>query len=377
MGLTSKKLLVVVILLAVAMFVATIWLWPRLSRRSVKPILGRVGLLFGIQLLILSALGLTINSYFGFYSSFSDLLGTDQTPGQVVDYTANGGSGRSNLEEMGYQNVGVPNGGNWSKAGRIDKVEIKGPTTGITAPAYVYLPPQYFQKAFRSQNFPAAVILTGYPGTAESLITRMKYPQTATEHIESGLMQPVIMIMMRPTVVPPRDTECMNIPHGPQVETFFTHDLRKVISANYRVGNAAQNWGVMGDSTGGYCALKMAMRDPKDFSAAVALSGYYSTHDDPTTGSLFGSGKASSKLLSERNDMMWRFKHEPIPSIWALVTTSRKGEANYKSTIAFIKAVRAPMGISSIILPSGGHNFTTWNRELPAALDELSQHLAQ
>ncbi len=373
MGLTSKKLLVMMIILAVVVFAATIWLWPRLSRGGVRTIAGRVGLLLGGQLMILSALGLAINSYFGFYASFADLFGTDQAPGQVVDYTAGGGGGKQGLQEMGHQAVGVTDGSIPSVAGRIDKVEITGETTGITTPAYVYLPPQYFQKGFSRQNFPAAVILTGYPGTAESLITRMKYPQTATEHIERGTMQPMIMIMMRPSVVPPRDTECMNIPHGPQVETFFTRDLRKAISANYRVADRAENWGVMGDSTGGYCAVKMAMRHPEDYSAAVSLSGYYNTHDDPTTGSLFGG----STVLKRENDMMWRLRHKPVPPVWVLVTSSRKGEWNYSRTLAFIKEVRPPMQISSIILPSGGHNFTTWNRELPAALDQLSHHLTQ
>jgi enterochelin esterase-like enzyme len=372
MGLTSKKLLVAVAVLAVALFVLTIWLWPRLSRRGIRPVAGRVGLLLGGQLAILAALGLTINSYFGFYSSFSDLLGTDQAPGQVVDYTASGG-GRSGLEEMGHEDVGVANGSDWAKAGRIDKIEITGTKTGITAPAYVYLPPQYFQKAFHKQNFPAAVILTGYPGTAESLITRMKYPQTATEHIKHGTMQPMIMVLMRPAVVPPRDTECMNVPHGPQVETFFTTDLRNAVEANYRVGHGAQNWGLMGDSTGGYCSLKIAMQNPQDFSAGVSLSGYYSTHDDPTTGSLFGG----SALLKDESNLMWRLKHRPIPSVWVLVTSSRKGEGNYRPTMAFIHAVRAPMQVSSIILPSGGHNFTTWDRELPVAIDQLSHHLTQ
>ena len=120
----------------------------------------------------------------------------------------------------------------------------------------------------------------------------------------------------------------------------------------------------MGDSTGGYCALKLAITNPKDFSAAVSLSGYYSTHDDPTTGDLFG-GSAPHK---GRGELMWRLKHEPRPAIWTLVTSSRKGESNYRSTMAFIHAVRPPMQVSSIILPSGGHNFTTWNRELPTAL---------
>ena len=165
-----------------------------------------MGLLFGGQLTILAALGLAINSYFGFYASFSDLFGTDQAPGQVVDYTASGG-GKGGLEEMGHQDVGVSYGSTWSRAGRIDQVEVTGDRTGITAPAYVYLPPQYFQKAFRKQNFPAAIILTGYPGTAESLITRMKYPQTEAERIKHGGMQPMILVMLRPAVVPPRDTD--------------------------------------------------------------------------------------------------------------------------------------------------------------------------
>ncbi|PWI42433.1 alpha/beta hydrolase-fold protein [Streptomyces sp. ICBB 8177] len=373
MGLTSKKLLVLVVVLAVAMFCATIWLWPRLSRTGVKPVAGRVGLLFGGQLTILAALGLAINSYFGFYSSFSDLLGTDQDPGQVVDYSSGGTPGKLGLQHLGHEAVGVAGGGNAAKAGRIDKVEIKGAKTGIVTPAYVYLPPQYFQPGFSKENFPAAVILTGYPGTAESLITRMKYPQTATEHIQKGKMQPMILVMLRPSVVPPRDTECMDVPNGPQVETFFTKDLRQAISANYRVGPSAQNWGIMGDSTGGYCAVKMSMQHPEAFSASVALSGYYSTHNDPTTGDLFGG----SAQLKNESDMMWWLKHKPAPDIWTLVTTSRKGEGNYKQTLAFIKAVKQPMQVASIILPSGGHNFTTWNRELPAALDQLSQHLTQ
>ncbi len=371
MGLTSKKLLVTVAVLAVALFVLTVWLWPRLARRGVRPVAGRVGMLFAGQLAILAALGLAINSYFGFYSSFADLLGTDQAPGQVIDYATAGS--RGGLEEMGHQSVSVSGGSGWARAGRIDRVDVTGTRTGITAPAYVYLPPQYFQKAFRKQNFPAAVILTGYPGTAESLITRMRYPQTATQHIRQGRMQPMILVMMRPAVVPPRDTECMNVPHGPQVATFFADDLRAAVEANYRVGRYGVNWGVMGDSTGGYCALKLTLQYPRAFSAGVSLSGYYSTHDDPTTGDLFGG----SERVRRESDLMWRLRHERLPAVWTLVTSSRRGEGNYRATLAFIRAVHPPMQVASILLPTGGHNFSTWNRELPGALDQLSHHVTQ
>ena len=118
MGLTSKKLLVLVTVLAVVMFAATIWLWPRLSRRGVKPIAGRVGLLLGGQLSILAALGLAINSYFGFYASFADLFGTQQDPGAVIDYSSGGGPTNKGLQQIATQPVGVPGGGLPQRAGR-------------------------------------------------------------------------------------------------------------------------------------------------------------------------------------------------------------------------------------------------------------------
>ncbi|MEQ4715354.1 hypothetical protein [Nonomuraea sp. B19D2] len=38
--------------------------------------------------------------------------------------------------------------------------------------------------------------------------------------------------------------------------------------------------------------------------------------------------------------------------------------------------MKPPMQASSLFLPSGGHNFNTWNRELPQALPWLAQQLA-
>jgi S-formylglutathione hydrolase FrmB len=44
--------------------------------------------------------------------------------------------------------------------------------------------------------------------------------------------------------------------------------------------------------------------------------------------------------------------------------------------VKFISKVKDPTQISSIILESGGHNFNTWRREIPAALQWLSQRLS-
>ncbi len=71
---------------------------------------------------------------------------------------------------------------------------------------------------------------------------------------------------------------------------------------------------------------------------------------------------------------MWSIKHLPAPETSLLVTSSKHGETDYKSTLKFIEAVKATnkTRIASIILDSGGHNFNTWKREIPpgAAVDE-------
>lgn len=365
MGLTSKKVLLLAAVLAVVLFALTVWLWPRLSRPGVLPVLGRIGILLGTQLSLLAALGLAANFTFGFYASWADLFGEDTAPGVVVDHL----NGAAALRVTDALHVNVPGGAVPRTGGQIEKVVVSGPVSGITSTAYVYLPPEYFRQPRRS--FPAALVLTGYPGSAEALFKKMRYPEIAARQVRHGQARPMILVMLRPTVAPPRDTECMNVPHGPQTETFFATDLRRALLARYRIGPTAASWGVMGDSTGGYCALKLALEDPRDFSAAVALSADYAAPKDATTGDLFGGSPA----VRRANDLLWRLRSLPQPRVSLLVTSSRQGERNYRGTLRFISLVKAPARVSSIILPSGGHNFGTWAREIPPALRWLSGRL--
>ncbi|MFE7116427.1 alpha/beta hydrolase [Streptomyces sp. NPDC057654] len=370
MGLTSKKVLLLAVIAAVVLFALTIWLWPRLSKRSVPSIFARVGMLLATQITMIAALGLFANYSFGFYASWADLFGQEQAQGVVVDVSKAAGK---EVQVVGTQQVNVPRGSVPRVAGRIEKVNIQGQESKIASPAFVYLPPEYFQPQYAKRNFPASVVLTGYPGTAEALIKGLHYPQTAHKLSKEGKMQPTILIMMRPTVAPPRDTECMDIPHGPQTETFFTKDLRKALAEQYRIGKSAKSWGMIGDSTGGYCALKLTMRHPEAYSTAGALSAYYKAPIDATTGSLFGG----NKQLEKENNLLWRLKHKPTPEVNLLVTSSKQGEHNYKDTLKFIDGVKSsPAHISKIILDTGGHNFNTWRREISGVLQWLGSRLS-
>ncbi|MFD0329927.1 alpha/beta hydrolase [Streptacidiphilus monticola] len=244
--------------------------------------------------------------------------------------------------------------------GTVEQVRVHGGSTGLTEDAYVYLPAEYGQPAYAHADFPVVVVFTGYPGTPENLITRMKYPTVAAQAIQQHQMQPTILVLMRPSVAMPRDTECQDVPGGPQAQSFFTKDLRTAVASRYRVGLTARSWGVIGDSTGGYCALSLALRAPQSFAAAVSLSGYYNAAHDSTTGDLFGG----DPTLRQQADLMWRLRHLPGAPVSLLVTSS-KTEHDWKATQQFVAAVKAPTQISTLYLPSGGHNFATWNRETP------------
>lgn len=368
MGLTSTKLLVLAVLLAAVLFGATVWRWPRLSRHGVAPVLGRIGALLATQVAVLCALALLANTSFGFYASWADLFGQETAPGTVVNVTGLPHTdGR--LRVLGVRPLGGTGGATPSQGGQMQKVAFSGGRSGISTSGYVYLPAQYFTEPRRV--FPAVVVLTGYPGVAEQLYKRLKYPAVAARQVRGGTEQPMVLVMLRPTVAPPRDTECMNVPGGPQTAEFFARDLRSAVAAHYRVGASGASWGVIGDSTGGYCALKLALQYPGSFTSAVGLSPEYACPQDATTGDLFGGDPA----VRRASDLPWRLRHLPQPPVSLLVTSSRQGERNYRETLRFIGLVHPPARVASIILPSGGHNFTTWGREIPAALRWLSAQL--
>jgi enterochelin esterase-like enzyme len=173
-------------------------------------------------------------------------------------------------------------------------------------------------------------------------------------------------------IISGRDTECTDVAGGgPRAGEFWSMDVTSAVERTYRVSTDASGWGLVGDSTGGYCALKLAMLDSDRFSAAASLSGYFNAVQDGTTGDLYGGDPA----FRQHNDLLWRIEHLPSPPIAALLTTSRTGETNYGPTMQFVRDAKPPMRVSTLIRASGGHNFNTWNAEVPAALQWLSSHL--
>ncbi|KWT57251.1 hypothetical protein ADL21_35395 [Streptomyces albus subsp. albus] len=106
MELTSKKLLLLAVLSAAALFVLTVWLWPRLSKRTWRSVLGRVGLLLATQLAVFLVIGLCVNQSIGAYATWADLLGENKKPGTVTHYKT--GPNGTELKALGTGFEGAP-----------------------------------------------------------------------------------------------------------------------------------------------------------------------------------------------------------------------------------------------------------------------------
>lgn len=181
----------------------------------------------------------------------------------------------------------------------------------------------------------------------------------------------MVLVMMNPAVALPRDTECTNVPAGPQALTYLAQDVPTYLESRFRI--QAAGWGAMGDSTGGYCATKIAMTTSNVFRALVSLSGYYHAISDNTTGSLW----AGSEVLRDVNSPDWLLANQPAPPIAVLATigSTELGSDGVLDTRKFLSYVRPPMTAESIVVPGGGHNFSDWSRVLPRSMAFLWQHL--
>jgi enterochelin esterase-like enzyme len=370
----------------------------------------RLGLIAASQLLVLAAVLAFVNGYFAFFGSWSALFGNGgSAPIAVAGAVASsrpivvtgsdlgpvpGGSALPELadgkladkpphfqrQSPSPSNVTVApgldlNGGAVAaarKVGKILQITVTGEHTGIASAAgYVYLPPQYFRPGYAHVRFPVVLALTGYPNDTWSIVRWLDLPSTAADLVARGKIGPAVYVMMNVSVALPRDTECTNVPEGPQAETFLAQDVPLAVERTFRVQTGGSGWAVLGYSTGGYCAAKLAMMYPYQFSSAVSLAGYYTALQDSTTGNLYGGSTA----FRNENNLDWRLMHLPAPPVSVLVTSSLVGEHDLAGTLAFLRLIHSPMHGYSLFLQQGGHNYGTWVRQLPQSLEWLNQRL--
>lgn len=350
MGLTGWPLLILVGVLTVVAPVLVAITSRRTAPSSgvsrVLRTLGRFLAVLGCQVLAVSLTFLAVNHSFVFYSSWGDLLGTPTSPTSITT---------ANLVRPGN--------------GRVEVFQVNGAASKASAQVLIWLPPQYDDPAYAKTSFPVTMMLPGQPGTPEATFAHFDFATNATQAIRNQGVKPFIAVFPPLMTNPPRDTECTDIPNGPQAETWLATDVRNAVLTHARATSDPRLWSVMGYSTGAFCAAKLLLRHPNTYLAAAGFAGYYQPVTDHTTGNLFGG----SKTRYNQNSPLWLYGQKKLAAGHKMLLISgRKDAASWPETQKMLQATRGDPSVSSLIFATGGHNYRNYRDSMPQVLQWLA-----
>ena len=353
-SLTGAPLMILLIAAAVILPIAVALAWRRLPGRAGAAAL-RLGMILGCQAVAVLAVFAAVNRAYVFYDSWDELLGHQRGGGQVA------------VTDAGQL---VPIDGS---QGRISILTVHGKVSGATEQVLIWFPPQYADRAEAKTRFPVLMALPGEPGTPAGIFKTLNLASTAMQAIKSGQAKPFVAVIPPLSIAQPRDTECTDIPRGPQADSWLATDVKEAVIKHFRVTSA--HWSTIGWSTGAFCASKMLLRHPTSFVGAVSIGGYFRAEEDHSTGNLFNH----SRVLRNENSPLWLIRHTLSYPVHLLIITS-KGDreswngVHYADAHQAIAAASGIPGVSTIVLPSGGHNFSTYAPTVGPALAWLGKN---
>ncbi|WP_034262842.1 alpha/beta hydrolase [Actinospica robiniae] len=384
---TSDSLLLCTIALALLSAGATALLWNRMRGRRAARVAQRGALLLFGELMAATAILVWVNiSNGGLVVSWQDLLGNQSTRGGV--FAGQAGAVRLDPapvpvaraaadEEIPAAAAAAYRAVRFSpSAGGFQEATFRGPASGLDSQVYVWTPPQYATEPHA--YFPVLELLHGVVGSPDGWIG----PMNVVEHLEaaeqSAKVYPFILVVPSVTPVPghvwPWDNEeCSNVPGDGDVDSWLTQDVRDVVTSDFRAEPAADGWGLMGYSTGGFCAAKLVLQHPDRYQAAVSLAGYYTPDSDTLT---------ADTALDHANSPLWLLGHGRTPAVSLLMTASEQDHVDPAAETAQVLATAKAnpraraTEVQSFVAPlGGGHNQSAWEKMLPTAFTWLSQRL--
>ncbi len=365
MELTDPGLIVLLVVLALALFALIIIGWPRWGNR-----LGHFGIR-AVQVLLLNVFvvalaGAALNDQYLFYSSWSDLLGARSS-----EVLLHHGGGANQVVQAQVVGPGLAHATGRARFGlpqphsRLQTYSVTDPHTGAAAQVLVYLPVGYNPAS--SRTYPIIEGLHGFPGSPQSF-DRLDFLSSADSLVAQHRLAPSIIVVPRIDTPASLDTECVNgTPGMPQTDTWLSRDLPAWVVTHLHARRDRTSWAVMGYSYGAWCAASLSMRHPDVFGAGIVLQGYFRPD--------FSSGYDPLTTRGTQAYDLIRLARTSPPPVAMWVLTSREDPLSYPSTSKFLSVAKPPLDVTATVLASGGHRDTVWEPYVGRSLAWLGQTL--
>lgn len=384
MSLTGPLLAWVIWTLAISSFAWVIIDWPRFAARGWRSVLKRLGYQLGVIITLLLAVGITLNSQYGWYANWGDLgsIFAGTAPGTVVSAGSNaaeaagpGGSLSSNgpghyaiplaavpsLAKMGLTSGRGPAGGT------IKSYPVTGKISGVDSYVDVWYPASYTDPKMANHRYPVIEAFHGVPGTPRQVWFNMHLAALVAQQARDGNIADSILVM--PDWAPGQiDTECVDGGPGQiQMEQWLTRDVTSWVDHHLRVADDRSSWATFGLSAGAWCASMLTMLHPNLYSAAISLGGYF----EPGFEQPYVPFKSGSAQFAHYDLLRIAREHPPKVALW--VQTSKSDPLSYGTTEQLLNTAKPPMSVTADVLPNAGHRIGVWVPLIPQTLQWLGK----
>lgn len=365
MSLTETPFFAAAAALTVLGVVLPLALWSRVRGPAAVRVAVRTLMVVFAQATAVTVVFVGLNREMNFYASWGDLFGTATYVTAVPDLGPDGlgAAGATTVREQqpkATQEFQPVEG----LGGRVRKTVLDGKVSGVKGDVMVWLPPQYDDPAYKDRKFPVVELIPGIPGTGKSWFQGLKAAEVLEPLMRGGTVKPFILVSPRAMLLGNADTGCANVPGKVNADSWFSVDVRRMVTDNFRASADARTWGVAGYSAGAYCAAKLALAHPDRYGAAVSLSGYNDPGQEPT------SLVAQDPQMRVAHNLKNVLKNAPTPPPVALWMSGAEQDG-YLSGTDLKALAKAPTTVHAEKV-SGGHNLESWSKQLPQTFTWLS-----
>lgn len=366
MSLTGWPFLTLLVVITVVAMAGVYLMWTRWPRPVALPL--RV-LSLGLMMALGASLGgVLLNRSYDFYSSFGDLFGRPPSAHAFAALDPPRAAAGVRIVERNW--LAAARKAAKSGEGTLLNVIFPGARSGITRNGEIYLPAAYFTG--RSDRYFAAIeLFHGFPGHPHDFANLDVAQQLNTE-INAGRIPPLVAVI--PRTYDTASTECVDGIDGEHDETYLAEDIYDDVVNTFRV-QGGRTWATLGISTGGFCAVNLALHHPERYAAAASLSGYFTAGEDPDTGRLYGGHGKFSRTV---NSPLWWVTHRnPVAPPIYLFASAGDPSAVHEAQVMAAALAKHARGLPTEydLLPAGGHNWGVWSVAFSPAVDWIAQYL--
>jgi enterochelin esterase-like enzyme len=337
----------------------------------------------------------SVNKFYDYYQTWGGMISdlTGQGANTIPKYAV-AGSNRQFDKDIGR----VTSTAEDAQVGYLFQTTIVGQRSRLARNVYVYLPPQYFQKAYAHYKFPAVELLHGSPGNPQAWLSVLDVIPTYLSLLEAHPSDAAVLVMPDTDGGQQYGLQCLNNPGGIQDMTFVAQDVPNYLARFVRVQAPGPAWGVAGYSEGGYCAANIAMQEPDRYGAAGIMSGYFVPiqsqvpKDDkpggkPYTVNVF-AGHPGLQLINSPSAYITKLPLAVrLPAFWLAAGVQDKQDVNAAANFRQLVQTRLlvqnrlllqnrPTNVPFMVVPDGGHQGSVWRAALGPMLAWMTPQLA-